>query len=364
MAIGDHPKHAEFVIAIFSCILTFGVILSFCIFPKMWNKIFMRIIFYAAVSVFIANATFFSQTPTDRDLCFFQGFFQQLFYPASWIWTTILAYLIYSLVLHGKIEMEELMMHAYGWGIPILATLLPLTTSTYRRDQDDDGICWLQPTQSRFSEWNLFWQVLTFTVIGCTCCFIMAYFGCVMFYKIRIQKVQCSPSVVNAMNTLFIYPIIIVFCWLPVALQAAIYPGYAANSNIIVGVTSLSILQGGLSALAFFVNSKETRNNWLNLFAKLFPFCAGFLLAKKPKEAEAVSRPTISYATEDEEDFADDEEYTGGKSMGFRPSSARTWGGGAGSGSGSGSNTGGVPAANPTISPLGQLGNGANDEQL
>ena len=302
-------KIVEFYITLISCTLTFGVILSFCVFPKMWNKIFMRIIFYAAISIFIANATVFSNSPDDYYLCYFQGVFQQFFYPASWIWTTILSYLIYCLVMFGKIEMEELKMHMIGWGIPLLTTLLPLTTSTYKRGEDDDGFCWIESRGDIYNRWTLFWQGLTFAGIAFACAACMVYWGGRMYYKVRIEKTECSPAVRDAMNTLFIYPIIIVLCWLPEALQAVAYPGTPANSPWIIGVTSVAIFQGGCSAIAFFCTSKETRLNWLNLCITLFPFCARHLTAHAKTTEVAPDRPTLAYGAYD--DFEDDEVYTG-----------------------------------------------------
>lgn len=318
-------KEFEFIITFISCTLTFLVILSFAIFPKMWSKIFMRIILYAAISIFIANATVFSDNPSDYYLCYFQGMFQQFFYPASWLWTTVLSYLIYCLVMHGKVEMEELKMHLICWGIPLFTTLLPLSTSTY--GNDDDGVCWLvQRSSDNLRDWTTFWQILTFGVIAFVCTICMVYWGVRMYHKVHSDPAQCSPAVLNAMRTLFIYPIIIVVCWMPQALLNTFDPDLPADSNKQVGVNSLAILQGGISAIAFFYNSKETRSNWTNLCITLFPCCAKCLAApkaaKKAEEhnAHGQGRATIVYSVD--EDFEGDEYYTG-KSESAMDSAAR-----------------------------------------
>ena len=308
-------KEFELIIAIISCSLTFTVILSFAIFPKMWSKIFMRIILYAAISVFIANATVLSTDPEEYYLCYFQGFFQQFFYPASWLWTTILSYLIYCLVMNGKVEMEELKMHLICWGIPLCSTLLPLTTSTYQRGNDDDGFCWLLERNHSLRQWNTFWEVLTFGCIAFVCTACMVYWGVLMYHKVHSDASQCSPAVINAMRTLFIYPIIIVMFWMPQALLNTFDPDLPAKSRKVVGVNSLAILQGGVSAIAFFYNSKETRSNWVNLFITIFPFCAKFCASSKAaknttdENNPGLSRATIVYTVD--EDFEGDDYYTG-----------------------------------------------------
>lgn len=301
----------------------------------------MRIIFYAALSIFIANATVFSNSPDDYYLCYFQGVFQQFFYPASWIWTTILNYLIYCLVMFGKIEMEELSMHLIGWGIPFLTTLLPLTTSTYSKNDQDDGFCWIQ-TRDGYKDWTTFWQVLTFAGIAFACTMCMVYWGALMFRKIQIEKSECSPAVTNAMNTLFIYPVIIVVCWLPEALQATFNPDLSAGSNVVVGVSSFAIAQGGVSAVAFFINSKETRTNWTNLIVQVCPRCAKFISPRTQQTEVAPDRPTLFYVAED---FEEDLVYSG-KSESLAAGQAR------------------ASIATPTISPLSGMGSSQGDDQL
>jgi hypothetical protein len=141
----------------------------------------------------------------------------------------------------------------------------------------------------------------------------MIYWGLMMYRKLQIDKSQCSPAVLNAMKTLFIYPIIIVVCWLPQALLNTFSPDLPADSKEVVGVNSLAILQGGVSAIAFFYNSKETRSNWMNLFITVFPHCAKFLAPSAKNVAEDnPSRKTIVYSVD--EDFEGDDFTYGQKS--------------------------------------------------
>jgi len=217
--------------------------------------------------------------------------------------------------MNGKVEMEELKMHLICWGIPLCSTLLPLTTSTYQRGNDDDGFCWLLERNHSLRQWNEFWEVLTFGCIAFVCTACMVYWGVLMYMKVNSDASQCSPAVINAMRTLFIYPIIIVMFWMPQALLNTFDPDLPAKSRKVVGVNSLAILQGGVSAIAFFYNSKETRSNWVNLFITVFPFCAKYCASSKAAKPTAddnnqgQSRATIVYAVD--EDFEGDDYYTG-----------------------------------------------------
>jgi hypothetical protein len=83
-----------------------------------------------------------------------QGIAQQ-FYPASSMWTVMLTYSLYSLVIYGKIVMTEWQMHLIVWGILTLIIVLPFSTSTYGTEADDNFFCWIlskrQSTKLPFS---------------------------------------------------------------------------------------------------------------------------------------------------------------------------------------------------------------------
>ena len=271
---GGHPKRAEFFCALVSCTSSAGVLLTFCCFPKLWNKLFMQIILYISLCDFIANATVFSGTPSDNELCFFQGLLQQFFYPASWLWTTLLTYLLYSLVIDGKISLKKWHMHLICWGLPLLGAVLPLTTDTYRSLPEDDDFCEINPRDAHNStsrQVNTFWQILTFEIPILLCSALMVLWGVLMYRKMHPAEkdgatAAPNPAVVTALRAMIAYPLILMVCWLPNALQINIAGSDGdADTTPLVVINSLSIMQGLFTSTAFFYNSREARNSWYAL---------------------------------------------------------------------------------------------------
>ncbi len=108
----ENPHNAFVFSALFSCFLSFLVIITYLIFPRLKSKLFMKIITCISLSDCFANASELNGLPHTRAFCVMQGIVMQFFYSASWIWTAILTYLLYSLVANGKISLPEWKMHA------------------------------------------------------------------------------------------------------------------------------------------------------------------------------------------------------------------------------------------------------------
>lgn len=269
-------KQLTILCAIISCSLSFMVMLTFLLFKRMRTKMFMRIIFYVSMSDFIANSTVFSGVPSDYYLCFMQGILQQCFYPSSWLWTTMLMYLLYSLVLRGKITISSLRMVSICCGIPLLCALLPLTTDTYESSNNDDDWCWIQPYNDGGFQRTMttVWQVLTFDCLIIICFVLMSGWGLRIYWKLKVDQIPTTPAVSAALESLVLYPLILIVCWLPNEVMLIFFGRYPADNVYVVLANSLSILHGGFAALIFFYKSKECRVNWVKLWRRLLRFGA------------------------------------------------------------------------------------------
>jgi hypothetical protein len=267
------PKDICTFSALFSCTLSMWVMITCVIFPRIRTKMFMRVIFYISLSCFIGNATVFSKAPSNYYLCYFQGLLQQFFYPASWLWTTILTYLLYSLVILKKIDLEWWKMHAIGWGIPILITFVPLSTDSYGIEPDDDDWCWLHPQHNniRGRAMNQFWHLATFTALIFGCFAAMLFFGFLIYWDIYVRKEQHSKHVLSALNILMYYPLSLFITWFPNAIMDAFDDANLSQSGpVMIFINSLSLWHGGFIAIIFFVKSREVRHHWLVLINSVF----------------------------------------------------------------------------------------------
>jgi hypothetical protein len=247
----------------------------------------MKIITMISFSDFIANAAALNGVPSDRDWCVLQAIAAQFFFPASWIWTTILTYLLYSLVAHGKILMPEWQMHVITWGLCTLITVLPLTTSTYGVQANDDDWCYIHRSSRPHTGGDLsvmIWEYITFDCVIFASLSLMIMWACLMWWKLpreplidmrnsssslqfKEQSIK-TKRIRGIVGTLFRYPLILLITWLPVVVF--LFSGIQADqkSTITVTVCCIYTWQGGLTAIAFFLNSRESRQCWYQLFMR------------------------------------------------------------------------------------------------
>jgi hypothetical protein len=259
----------------------------------------MKLITWISLCDFIANIVVLDGVPSDRDWCVVQAVFQQFFYPASWMWTVIMTYLLYCLVIDGKISMPEWQMHLISWGVATLCTVLPLTTSTYGVQVNDDDWCWIQPTSLTKKERDLsnLWEYLTFDVIIFGSFFLMMFWGILIFHRLRVQQIPTTQTVLSALRALLLYPIILFITWFPNAIVLTSGLETAAHTPRMIVINSLSIWQGGLTAIVFFRNSRESRGHWYNLFSLCLGACGCSPRKSEPRDTMAgyvPSTPTKS----------------------------------------------------------------------
>jgi hypothetical protein len=329
---GD-PKNAYFLSGLISCLLSLFVMLTYVLFPRLQGKLFMKIITLISLCDFIANSTVIFGEPYNHELCFLQGLLQQFFYVASWIWTVIMTYLLYSLVTKGKITLPEWAMHFISWSVALLCTVLPLTTSTYGAQANDDDWCWIQPRYLNHKSIQLseLWIYLTFDCVIFGSFFLMTLWGILIFHRVRVQQIPTSKTVKSALRTLLMYPIILFITWFPNAIFMLAGIEGISGPHVMIAVNSLSIWQGGLTAIVFFYNSKESRTHWYNVFRVFFACCfsknsndrdstietdgsdaqSGSSLGRFLRRIRRVDTNTSSTAETVEEDFESDDAYYG-----------------------------------------------------
>eukprot|EP01038_Epipyxis_sp_PR26KG_P009536 gene9536-12844_t len=290
--------------AIISCALSFLVLLTYASFKSIRNKVFMLTIFNFSLCDFIANASVLSGNPSDRILCFMQGMIQQYFYPASWYWTACLTFLLYSVIFNEKIRITNTAMYSICYILPFIGLIIPLSTDTYSDNANDDDWCWLNPRSSSAIDVSLnnAWIILTFYIPIFGCFLIMTGWYLLIMWKVKSTGVQFTASVQKLLKSIIFYPFVLFICWFPNAVQTITLPDskYPANCLPVVLINSLSILQGGFTALLFFYNSKESRKLWKNLFINLYAQEKEIKSPGDTDRASLISIPDI--------DFPDDSE--------------------------------------------------------
>jgi hypothetical protein len=314
----DNPDNGATIIsAVFSCFLSLLVVVTFLLFKRLQSKLFMKLITLISVCDLIANASQLNGLPTTRPFCVLQGVVQQFFYPASWLWTAVMTYLLYSLVVDGKISLSEWKMHLIVWGICTAITILPFTTSTYGHQEGIIYWCWVMPSKrdTGGKAASNFWN-LCFDIVVYICIILMTFWGFLIFYKLRIQQIRASQTVRTAVRTLFVYPIVLFITWFPNAFLASCFPNVSQTSDIWLAIECLSIWQGGLTAIIFFRNSRESRILWHHFFLLHCGLPCCLLFNRNSEIASRVTETRLTLTLEElandtREDFESDDAYYG-----------------------------------------------------
>jgi hypothetical protein len=104
------------------------------------NKPFSTMIFFISCCDLLgslANCIGFPQPGTAS--CSVQAFFCLYFIPASWLWTAMLVYQLRNLIIFKQISLTMTHVHIICWTIPLITSLLPLTTNSYGQDDFING---------------------------------------------------------------------------------------------------------------------------------------------------------------------------------------------------------------------------------
>jgi hypothetical protein len=226
--------------------------------------------------------------------------------------------------------MPEWQMHAITWGICILITVLPLTTSTYGTHANDDDWCWLQPSsRSNVGGETMFliWLYLTFDCIIFGTFLLMLVWCFLIVRKLKSQQISPTKTIQTSLRTLFQYPLILLICYFPNAIFLVAGLNGPQKSTRMIVMYCFSTWQGGLTAIAFFINSRESRQCWWHLFRRCFlpchlSCCCRTVEAEEPDEYDT-THIAVAYShhnnnnsnsqlqEEIEEDFESDDAYYG-----------------------------------------------------
>ncbi len=235
----------------------------------------MQIITFISLSDLIGNIPYtMSYRPSDGNWwCSLEGFLNLYCYPVSWMWTTMMMYFLYSLASSGKLPLSKFFIHLLCWGLPLLFTLLNLTTnrfgSNYATGENSEyEVCTLSGNDFTAEMWHF----TTYYGLWMFCVVVMG----VLYWRIRVvqsdEQRAKFPAFQMSMVALKLYPVAMVVCWLPhvVAVYFTyLFPDIPDLYQIYFVADSLKITHGFVTAVIFFYKSAEARVRWTKLISKL-----------------------------------------------------------------------------------------------
>ncbi|OMJ87985.1 hypothetical protein SteCoe_10138 [Stentor coeruleus] len=174
-----------------------------------------------------------------QSYCIAQAFLIEFGSISGLLWTSIIAFCLYCVVVQeiNNIKKYHMFMILIGYILPIFIAALPQMTNSYG---EDNGWCWIKQEYYRF-----LWRIGGFYAIMV----IVLFFNAICYYKIireiryEIELLTDSDHEISDKQKLFsrfrMYPLVIVICYLPL-LCKRIYEIF--NDDSIYWLTIFSVI--------------------------------------------------------------------------------------------------------------------------
>merc|ERR1719453_663681 len=211
------------------------VIWSYFYFQKL-QKFAFKLVVMLAVSDLGSGIGYFIGSPPNGVLCTFQAMLLHYFQISSFLWTTVIAFVLERTVCRQQglaIQEKRMYLHLYAWGVPLVLVLLPFTTAhlmphglaysnTFEEwsDKDYGAWCWIGADDKGI---GTMWRFLTFYVplwlaMGYN---LWSYNKVITTLKITLRNQNGGEETpehrqkMKIVRRLRWYPALLLVCWLP-----------------------------------------------------------------------------------------------------------------------------------------------------
>ena len=236
------------------------------------SRPFSTIVFFISLSDFcfsIMNCLGFPLNGTLQ--CSIQAFGVFYFPLSSWLWTVMLVYQLRTLIILKSLHISMSWIHVICWGIPLILSLLPLSTNPYGMDDFSNGnlTCDLSGSAST----KLIWLDLCSTAAALMCFILMAIWSVEIYLHFR--QAEDAAREMSFLSIMKLYPLALLITWLPRCLQALLVTVklIPSNSSTVHSASYFFIISsqyGTLSALIYFSHSPASRLLWTNMLKRKF----------------------------------------------------------------------------------------------
>lgn len=281
-----------------SCCSCFAVVLTVVFFKTLRAKQYIRWVFYIAVNYMLAMLALAVGRTSNAIACWFQGILTNYSSLASICWITFISYKVYRIVLRNQKQLDlgedkhvaqieiydnstaavldnNHVVHFICWGLPLIATLLPLAASyRYENASDDDWTsygnwCVLVSDNANDPDYELLLLKIASFYVWVWFAIMINIFYVYQTKKLfkeaftKISSQELIDMMKDTIHKLEYYPYILIFCWLP----STIIEICSLDDNVVgYGIaTFLTLLQGLLSSIVFFAVNPDVRQKWFSL---------------------------------------------------------------------------------------------------
>jgi len=289
-----------------SAAFSFSVVLTGLFWPGMMLskcRPFSNILFFISLSDFLGSvANSFGFPPNGSKLCSAQSFFYLYFLPASWLWTLLLVYQLRTLILFKSLNLSLKWMHIICWTIPLIPTLLPLSTNEYGQD---DGLNEASPCVLGGNEKMKFlWIIASDTGLAFICFVLMAIWSAEIFkFCFLTEHTESFEKEISLFQSMRLYPLVLFITWVPSFVEGVLAFASLLSTSYYTVITPVLVLEtqyGTIVTIIYFSQSKAARMLWMDLFRKTL---SRFNMIDTTIEADFDSSRLISNVEETDEDI-------------------------------------------------------------
>lgn len=256
-----------------------SVVLTGILFPSLLLNVerpFSYAVFFISLTDLMASFGSTLGYPTHNGpKCTIQTILTFYFYPASWIWTTLLVYQLRYLIIFKALGISIRKMHFIAWTIPFIPLLLPLSYDNMSYGTDDAvaglGSCGFHNPDHERAKYVwvlcLYWGMAFLSFI------LMAMWIWEVYRYLKVEAALEDSESSGVEQSLFRsyrwYPACMFFTWIPIILLVIIGLSFSYDDRPTLWLEQpcliLSTQNGTGLAIIYFISSKRARFHWTQL---------------------------------------------------------------------------------------------------
>lgn len=212
------------VIASLSCGCSLFILLIFQRYPELKKYELSRLVNMICLCDLFGSLGMAFGHPEDGSIqCIIQAILTNVFPIAGVLWTTLISLLLLIHVFKFRsIDRFSWQINFLCFFLPLLVTLLPLTTQQFGLQNEDTGWCFLKDRSNSPSWTLLFWTAVSFYLwMWGGMVLYLILFSCVAYETYQIFSRNPNASNRKTFYRIFVYfvfPLNVFLCWLPATL--------------------------------------------------------------------------------------------------------------------------------------------------
>lgn len=208
-----------------------------------------RLLFFMSIADGIRSLGFLLPLENDA-LCIIQGFLTNYGSISGIIWTSLIAYSLYCIVIIEVQNIKGFQNYclSLGFFFPLITSSLPFITDSYGQAE---GWCWIKP-----GFYQVIWRMGTFySIIVALLIFnIWCYYKIIKELRYEIEMLKEADSKFDEKKMLlkrfFLHPLAIIICYLPILCKRLYEINYPDNNTF-----WLTIFSGVINSLIGLLNA-------------------------------------------------------------------------------------------------------------